>query len=303
MSATYPKIKDLEVNLLLLKRSEVVVTEKIHGANFRILIPAGAAMDKISFGAKGSLIKKGSFFAQFIEDIQSQLPLDNILAGLDDKRNWTLFGELFGPRIQKEIPYLREGVGIRFFDVMRNDELLKYDEFTELAGSLSLPTAPELHRGIPRMSVFQQLVCEPSSVGENAPREGIVIRDPSLDPIDGQLPLAKFKNEPFREKSYSVSVEAFTRLADEEEKVRLFVKNFVTETRIRKMADVLREQGRLTRSHRDIPALTSELIKDIQAEDAEYRAELEERMMSRIITQRVNRIFSVLLRKGVWDSP
>lgn len=303
MSATYPKIKDLEVSLMLLKRSEIVVTEKIHGANFRILIPAGAAMDKISFGAKGSLIKKGSFFARFIEDIRTQLPLDKILGELDDKRNWTLFGELFGPKIQKEILYLREGVGIRFFDVMRNNDLLKYDEFTELAGRLSLPTVPELYRGIPHMPVFEQLVREPSSVGKNAPREGIIIRDPSLDPIDGQLPLAKFKNEPFREKNYSVSVEAFTRLADEEEKVRLFVKNFVTEVRIRKMADILKEQGTLTRSHRDIPALTSELIKDIQAEDAEYLAQLEERMLSRIITQRVNQIFSALLRKGNLENP
>lgn len=88
------------------------------------------------------------------------------------------------------------------------------------------------------------------------------------------------------------AVEDFTRLADEEEKVRLFVQKFVTEIRMKKMADILREQGRFTGSARDIPAIVSELMKDIQTEDAAYYDQLEPRMVSRILPQRVNQLFS-----------
>lgn len=298
MNATYLKIKDLEVNLILLKRAELVATEKIHGANFRILIPAGGTVENIVFGAKGTIIKSSSFFAQFIEEIQAQLPLPELVAKLDNKQAWILFGELFGPKIQKDIPYLNEGVGIRFFDIMRNKILIPYNEFTQLTQELGLPVVPELYRGKADIAVFQHLIHEPSSVNENAPREGIVIRDPSLELLDdGQLPLAKFKNEPFREKDYRFSVEDFMQLADEEEKVRQFATMFVTETRIKKMATILREQERLTGTARDIPALTSEVMKDIQAEDAAYYAELEQSMASRSISQKVHQIFTTLLKR------
>ncbi len=302
MSVTYPKIKDLEVNLLLLKRAEVVVTEKIHGANFRILIPAGGSIENVSFGTKGSRIKQGSFFARFTGDVRAQIGLSEVVTKLDHDYAWTFFGELFGPAIQKEIPYLAEGVGIRFFDIMRGGDLLKYCEFNELAAHLELPAVPELYRGKPEMSVFQRLIHESSSVAPDAPREGIVIRDPSLELIGGQLPLAKFKNEPFREKDYSLAVEDFMTFADEEEKAHEFVSKFVTETRIKKMADILREHGRLTKSRRDISALAAELNKDIQLEDAEYYAQLEPRIASRLIAQQVNRLFSALLERNELDS-
>ncbi len=298
MSVTYPKIKDLEVTLLILKRAEVVVTEKIHGMNFRILVPAGGGMKDVSFGTKGSRIKPGSFFAQFLEDVQKQISLPKVVAALDHDYDWTLFGELFGPAIQKELLYLAEGVGIRFFDIMRGEHLLCYGEFLELAAHLTVPTVPQLYRGKPDMAVFQRLIHEPSSVERNVPREGIVIRDPSLELLDGQLPLAKFKNEPFREKDYSLAVEDFMRFADEEEKARMFVDKFVTEIRLKKMCGILREQGRLTKSRRDISPLIEELNKDIQTEDASYYAELEPRIASRLIARQVNRLFSALLERN-----
>lgn len=298
MAVTYPKIKDLEVNLLLLKCVEVVVTEKIHGANFRILVPAGGSMDSVSFGTKGSRIKPGSFFAQFIESLQTQIALPEVVAALEPDYAWALFGELFGSAIQKELPYLDEGIGIRFFDIMRNNDLLAYDEFLNVAACVGLPTVPELYRGAPDMSVFLRLIDEPSSVAPKTPREGIVIRDPSLKLLGGQLPLAKFKNKAFREKDYSIAVEEFTAMADKEEKARKFVNHFVTGTRIEKMADLLREQGRLTRTRRDISALTAVMLQDIQTEDADYYAELEPRLASRLVAQQVDRLFSALLERN-----
>ena len=298
MSATYPKIKDLEVNLLLLKRAEVVVTEKIHGANFRILIPVGGDVENVSFGTKGSRIKPGSFFAQFLEAVQAQIALPDVITALERDHAWTLFGELFGPAIQKELPYLIDGIGIRFFDIMRDGALLAYDEFLHVAAQTKLPVVPELYRGIPDMSIFQQLVHKSSSVAPNAPREGIVIRDPSLTLLDGNLPLAKFKNEPFREKDYGIAIEEFMTMADEEEKARNFVNRFVTEIRLKKMFDVLREHGQLTGTRRDIAPLSAEMLRDIQTEDADYYAELDSRIAARLIAQRVNRLFSALLERG-----
>jgi Rnl2 family RNA ligase len=298
MSATYPKIKDLEANLALLKRPELVATEKIHGANFRILLPAGTENDQILFGAKGTLIKPGSFFAQFLDDVRALLPLDTLITTLGRVWYWVVFGEVYGPAIQPELPYLENGVGFRCFDIMRNAELLPYDEFRELAQRLNLPTVPELYRGKPDMEVFQRLIHEPSSVAEHAPREGIVIHDPSLVPLDdGQAPIAKFKNEPFREKEYRIPVEEFSQMADEDEKIRLFVDGFVTENRLKKMADVLREQGTFTNSPRDIPALVAEMLQDVYVEDSAYAGLFKPFMLSRRVSQKVARLFSEIRKR------
>lgn len=300
MSATYPKIKDLDANLLLLKRAELVATEKIHGANFRIMIPAGGDPDTVTFGTKGSRIKAGSFFAQFIDSVQAHIALPSVIAALDPGHAWTLFGELFGPAIQQTLPYRADGVGIRFFDILRGDEWLVYDDFLNVAAQARLPVAPELYRGAPDMSIFLRLLHEPSSVAPNAPREGIVLRDPSLKTLNGRLPLAKFKNEPFREKDYSIAVADFMSMADEEAKAATFVKNFVTDVRLGKMIDMLRERGRLTGTRRDIAGLTSAMLRDVQEEDGDYYAALDPRIAPRLIAQQVNRLFSAMLdRKEV----
>ena len=66
--------------------------------------------------------------------------------------------------------------------------------------------------------------------------------------------MAKFKNERFREKDYMFSIDDFEKLADEEEKARLFVRNFVTEIRVKKMVDKLKEYNKFSKSRKFIEA-------------------------------------------------
>lgn len=295
---TYPKIKDLETNLVLLKLPEVVVTEKIHGTNFRIQIPKNpASLDDMDFGVKGMRIKKNSFFAQFLDAIKQQTGIERIIGQLDHSFTWTLFGELYGPQIQKELPYLEKGVGILFFDIGKGGRLLAYADYGQMVQKLGLQTAPELYRGKPDMEIFKKLVDQNSSVAPTMPREGIVIRDPDLVLIDGDYPIAKFKSERFREKDYMFSVDDFVKMADEEERARTFVRNFVTEVRIRKTADKLREQGRLKKTPADIPALASLLLEDIKTEDVAYYDAVHKQIAGRLITGKVNEIYTELYRR------
>ncbi len=295
---TYPKIKDLETNLVLLKLPEIVATEKIHGTNFRIQIPKNpASIDDVDFGVKGMRIKEGSFFAQFLDEIKQKTGIERIIGQLDHNFTWTLFGELYGPQIQKELPYLEQGVGVLFFDIGKGGQLLAYDDYREMAQKLGLQTAPELYRGKPDMEVFKKLVEQSSSVAPNMPREGIVIRDPNLVLIDGSYPMAKFKSEKFREKDYMFSVDDFAKMADEEIRARAFVRNFVTEVRIRKMADKLREQGKLKKTPADIPALADLLLEDIREEDAAYYDTMHKQIVERLISTKVNEIYTELYRR------
>ncbi len=313
----YPKIKDLEMMLVLLKLPEVVVTEKIHGMNFRVFIPAGMrTIDDLDFGGKGTIITKKSPHAPLVREIKEKGILDPLVERIkgtesseeSSEKSWTLFGELYGPAIQKEIPYRQEGVEVRFFDIMERNELLPYDHFIQKTEEWALPRVPELYRGPPDMDIFNHLAHEPSSLGSGSssssssssipsiPREGIIIRNPSLQLIDGHLPLAKFKPECFREKDYSFSVEDFQRMANEEEKVRVFTRNFVTEIRIRKMVEKAREANLLLHSAQDLPHLIRLILEDVQEEDKAYYDSLPPEMAQRLISQKVNQVYTVILK-------
>ncbi len=306
----YPKIKDLEMMLVLLRLPEVVVTEKVHGMNFRIFIPAGMrTMDELEFGGRGTRISKKSPYAPFVQEIKEKGILDQmveLIKGTERQKStessWTLFGELYGPAIEKTIPYRQEGVDARFFDIMGQNNLLPYDLFIQKTEEWALPRVPELYRGPPEMNLFNQLAYQHSSLGPSSsssshiPREGIIIRDPSLQLIDGQLPLAKFKQERFREKDYSFLVEDFRSLADEEEKARIFTRNFVTEIRIRKMMEKAREANLLSHSAKDLPYLIQLTLEDIREEDKAYYDSLRAEMAQRLISQKVNQVYAVILK-------
>lgn len=93
------------------------------------------------------------------------------------------------------------------------------------------------------------------------------------------------------------SVDDFVKMADEEERARTFVRNFVTEVRIRKTADKLREQGRLKKTPADIPALASLLLEDIKTEDVAYYDAVHKQIAGRLITGKVNEIYTELYRR------
>lgn len=324
----YPKIKDLEMMLILLKLPEVVVTEKIHGMNFRVFIPAGMrTIDDVEFGGKGTIITQKSPYAPLVREIKEKGLLDPLverIKGMErseegsersSEKSWTLFGELYGPAIEKAIPYRKEGVDVRFFDMMEGNDLLPYDHFIQKAEAWNLPRVPELYRGPPDMNLFNHLAYEPSSLGSGSlsssgsysssssssipsiPREGIIIRNPSLQLIDGQLPIAKFKPEQFREKDYSFSVEDFQSMANEEEKVRIFTCNFVTEVRVRKIMGRAQEANLLSYSAKDMPHLIQLTLEDIQEEDKTYYDTLQQEMAQRLIAQKVNQVYTTILRR------
>jgi len=88
-----------------LLKEQYIVTEKLDGANFSIIV---SKEGETSFARRGALLGEDNFFNyQFIlEDSDLQEFIDNIVKFCkDSKRNIQFVGELFGPGINGRIQY------------------------------------------------------------------------------------------------------------------------------------------------------------------------------------------------------
>jgi RNA ligase (TIGR02306 family) len=184
---------------------EVVVTEKIHGSNFRAMHlgkPTFWTRVKRWFGSLRGMYRVGyngptgnplyqdlyvgshNINLNYKEgnaywEAALQLGLDKKLADHPFK---IVFGEVYGST-QKGFPYdVGEGENtIRVFDIYDAVEqrYLNYDEFKEFCDSLSLPTVPLLYRGPWSLEVRKQHIDGKTVLMEEKKahiREGFVVR-------------------------------------------------------------------------------------------------------------------------------
>ena len=159
---------------------EVVVTEKVHGTNFR-----AAKLD-------GEL-HVGSHRLSLVEDPANLYWRAAVLLGLKERlaEGELLYGEVYGHGVQDLAYGKKPGqIAVIVFDIIRDNRYLDYAAF---AGRLAEAgwqhlTAPILHRGpwtpdIPKLACGQSVLC-PGQI-----REGVVIRPASerFDPRTGRV--------------------------------------------------------------------------------------------------------------------
>lgn len=158
---------------VLIEDEEVVVTEKIHGTNWR----AGLIDDEFFVGShrKTQAKTKAKDEKNVYWEAALRYNIEQLMRErLPKSRYWVLFGEVFG-RVQDLRYGLAQTIDLRLFDISRDGRYLDYDEFEELARKLALPTVPLLYRG-PYNPTLLAALAEGNAFQGDHIKEGAVIR-------------------------------------------------------------------------------------------------------------------------------
>jgi len=119
------------------------LTEKIDGTNVRIFLKADGS---VTFGGRTS---KAQMPTHLLEYLQATFPAEKVAAAFDHGTEATLFGEGYGPKIQKGGNY-SPVVRFRLFDVVvlglgGRPWWLEWDDVEDVAGKLGIETVPVVH--------------------------------------------------------------------------------------------------------------------------------------------------------------
>lgn len=145
---------------------EVVVLEKLHGANLSVYKKDGKL-----YVAGRNYCWKESESNSYWRAIQPYK--DTLLQILED--GWQLYGELLGVQ---DLKYGCEkgNVGVRFFDLTKLGIYQDYEEFRSFSETNSLPTVPELGTITYNYEELQKFSTGDTLVTGSHIREGVVIR-------------------------------------------------------------------------------------------------------------------------------
>ena len=179
--------------------SRWLVTEKIDGTNIRVHLKHGEVM-------YGGRTDAAQLHASLVEWLRTQLPAEKVRAAFDPGVEAILFGEGYGPKIQKGGGLYRSDVSFRLFDVLvvtpDRDWWLTFPNVSDVAAKLEIETVPVLGASL----TFEEaiaLVRRPSLVartdgGAGCDQEGIVCRtDPLLFTRRGDRVMWKLKARDF----------------------------------------------------------------------------------------------------------
>lgn len=169
-----------------------VITEKIHGTNFRAgLIPladtAPTLWGKIKlwwqkFRGHTHEFVVGSHNVQLVGD-NPQFYDGNLYWNTARKYDleavlpmgYVLFGEIYGAGVQ-DLTYGMNGVDVAFFDLMIDGQYVEFDKFMEFCKAYNLPTAPVLYRGAYSKELLDKHTNGKSVLCPSQIREGCVVR-------------------------------------------------------------------------------------------------------------------------------
>ena len=317
--AKYPSIEGLQrADDLLLFEDTVIATEKIHGTNCRF---GYVTADKNWFFRIGG--RNHWYYSRTWDDPKPEAESTEVLRGhgmvswvtsqpklqrkfLDvwlgnnrflpnaPKENFVVFGEFYGPGIQKGVTYRTDKKSFVAFDILFDDKYLDYGQFEQVAESLGLETVPTLYCGKISIEEFDKARELPSMLAHRneckSVSEGIVVK-PAKFAVNrfGHRLIAKYKNPQFTERvsertpKIPIAPEILTE-------VTAFVDEFFTDNRWTHMCQLLEtDQGLDSKNPRSIGPLIKLMSSDIHKESATERADsnIDWKLCAREISHRV----------------
>jgi Rnl2 family RNA ligase len=301
----YPKIRALNKCPEIFEEHDVIITEKIHGKNMRILIPENAkSINDIIIGAREYSEDHISFgLHSEAKMLRGLLDLERLLEYFKkENKQVILFGEFYGKGVQKGIKY-RDDKGFIVFDIMIGDNFIEFDKIKSICNMIGLETVPILYRGKPDKEIFNKFININSALAKNNKiiedsnlTEGVVIRSNPLNKNQyDEFVICKFKSDwNLEEKEVKEDKDL--------SKVNEFVERFVTISRVEKMIDKLKEKSLFTKTMKDIPNLGNEVTNDIFIEEKDEFSKLltndkllNEKMIKNKIVNKTAEIFKTIL--------
>jgi len=198
--------RDLETHKLILgkwrlpefeylQNNRWLFTEKIDGTNIRIGIEKKPD-DTFSF-LIGGRTDKAQMYGPLLNRLNELFTLEKMLEVFPDADNVTLYGEGYGPGIQKSGKFYSDHCDFILFDIRIGNWWLKWVDVVATADKFGIKHAPV--RGVGTLNEAIDLIRNPipSQLGE-AVAEGLVLR-PIVDLMmrNGQRVIAKIKTEDF----------------------------------------------------------------------------------------------------------
>lgn len=186
-----------------------LVTEKIDGTNVRVGIRMDRGGTEVSFGGRSENAQMPMFLLDFLGRTftadRCTAAFDEAWGGEEEPLEVTLFGEGYGPKIQKAgAGYRDAGPSFRLLDVRVGNWWLNWADVDDVARKLEVATVPVLHPGCSFERALELIhnastVQEQEYTGEQVTaQEGIVARtDPLLFDRHGHRVTWKLKGRDF----------------------------------------------------------------------------------------------------------
>ena len=169
------------------------VTEKIDGTNIRVMLTDGV----VEFRGRTDKAQLYAPLVKYLQDTFTQEIMGEAFP--EDDVSVILYGEGYGPRVQRHGELYSDDVGFVLFDVWINGWWLKQEDVTEMALKLGVPRAPEI--GVMDAGAAEWLVAEgfPSKFAKyEKEAEGVEARsDPLVLLRNGKPLMWKLKTQDF----------------------------------------------------------------------------------------------------------
>ncbi|MEH2242491.1 RNA ligase (ATP) [Nostoc sp.] len=153
---------------ILIEGEEVVVTEKLHGTNFTVLVDADGTtkIGSHNYFWKNSEVNKTLVYIRAYNENEA---FQKLPPGTQ------IFGEIYGVQ---DIKYgLNNGkIGIAIFAVRRGSHFLNYSDFVAFCEEFALPRVPVLYIGAYTWEAVSQFNNANSVVSPNCIMEGVVVQ-------------------------------------------------------------------------------------------------------------------------------
>ena len=192
---------------------EVVATEKLHGSFTGISYIPGYAFPVV--WSKGFDSSKPLAFEKgpendkniYVRSVRKLLTgetgtmLRRLIESAPDS-SFHIFGETFGPGVQKGHQYGLKELEFRAFDIYqgewRKGKFLDTVEFETVCGMIELPSVPVLYRGRFDLAALTAVVGGKDSISGKDIREGIVVRPYRVREHHGERLLLKMVNPEYK---------------------------------------------------------------------------------------------------------
>jgi RNA ligase (TIGR02306 family) len=157
---------------------EVVITEKIHGTNWRVGMIQGDEGNQLVAGSHKTQRDgdEGGLYWDHVTD-----EIRDLLVGAQRlfpaARSIIAYGEIFGPGSGQDLHYGHTATSFRLFDLSVNGVYLSYKVFDQLCRDYEVSTVPVLYKGPFSMAMINDLTTGNTMVDPvDQMREGVVVK-------------------------------------------------------------------------------------------------------------------------------